>query len=152
MFRKTEFLAYINSAMSSENINALYESNNITFEKCNLYNDFIQSLIMLIFDTYMGDKITNSDNQLTHFNWCWEKNKNNFLLEGIVIDNPKLYIYFYEFIDEVFYLSKNKTPEYNNYILKIWLDIFDYGKLKTNSDIDVLIEIYKIFDKSLKVI
>ena len=37
-------------------------------------------------------------------------------------------------------------------ISKLWIDIFDYHRIKTNSDIDALIEIYQIFEKSLKII
>ena len=38
----------------------------------------------------------------------------------------------------------------NKNILKIWYNIFDYERPKTNADIDTLIEIYNIFQVSLK--
>jgi hypothetical protein len=35
-------------------------------------------------------------------------------------------------------------------VLVLWDNIFDYNRIKTNADMDTLIEIYRIFDKSLK--
>ena len=61
--------------------------------------------------------------------------------------------YFSEFMFEVFYfnLEKNKLDYTDKTILKLWLDIFDYTKLKTNADIDTFIEIYKLMEMSLKI-
>jgi hypothetical protein len=44
------FLAYINNPMSKESILVIYDANNVIFEKCELYSDFVQSLLRLIFD------------------------------------------------------------------------------------------------------
>jgi hypothetical protein len=151
-YDRISFLAYINNPMSRESIEILYEANNIKFEKCDLYGDFVQSLLMLVFNTYMGDEHTNLDNQFKHFEWCWDKNIRNFEEEGIFFNNMKLYNYFLEFVFEVFYSNPDKENYENNEkgILRIWNDIFNYSSVKTNSDIDTLIEIYQIFDLSLK--
>lgn len=151
-FDKTSFLAYINTPISRESVELLYQSNNIVYEKCELYGDFVQSLLMLIFNTYMGDKHTDLDNQFKHFEWCWNKNIANFKEEGIIFNNPKLYNYFLEFVFEVFYSNpdKDKYSDNEDGILSVWYDIFNYNSVKTNSDIDTLIEIYKIFDESLQ--
>ncbi len=151
-YDKISFLAYINNPMSRESIEILYEANNIKFEKCDLYGDFVQSLLMLVFNTYMGDEHTNLDNQFKHFEWCWDKNIKNFEEEGIFFNNLKLYNYFLEFVFEVFYSNPDKENYENNEkgILRIWNDIFNYSSVKTNSDIDTLIEIYQIFELSLK--
>jgi hypothetical protein len=144
------FFDYINNPLSQESIRFLYKSNNIKFEKCELYGDFVQSLMRLIFDTYMGDDITNLDQQIMHFKWCWSKNISNFKEEGIIFKSNDLYSYFLEFMLEVFYTSPNKSFNDNKGILKLWYYIFDYSKGKSNSDMDTLIEIYQIFDESLK--
>lgn len=151
-FDRTSFLAYINTPISRESVELLYQSNNIVYEKCELYGDFVQSLLMLIFNTYMGDELTNLDEQFKHFQWCWDKNIDNFKQEGIVFNNPKLYNYFLEFVFEVFYSNcdKDKYNDNEDGILSVWYDIFNYNSVKTNSDIDTLIEIYKIFDDSLQ--
>jgi hypothetical protein len=152
-YDRTSFLAYINNPMSKESVSVLFAANNIKFEKCELYSDFVQSLLMRIFDTYLGDEVTDYDAQFNHFKWCWGKTVDDFAMEGINIENPKLYNYFLEFTLEVFYSYKEKKPfDYTDKgILRIWSDIFDFTKTKTNSDVDTLIEIYTIFEKSLKI-
>jgi hypothetical protein len=151
---RQNFLAYINNPMSKESILVLYSAHNIKYEKCELYSDFVQSLMRLTFDTYMGDDVTSIDEQIRHFKWCWDKNVTNFLREGMLFTSVKLYNYFLEFMLEVFYSSQDKKPFdfKDKSILKIWYYIFDYNRIKTESDMDTLIEIYQIFDNSLKII
>lgn len=154
MNNKQGFLDYINNPISKESIAVLYGSNNIKFEKCELYSDFVQSLLRLAFTTYMGDDVTTINQQIEHFNWCWNKNKENFLDEGLLFDNHKLYSYFLEFMLEVYYtaIDKSETISMDKNILKIWYNIFDYNRSKSNSDMDNLIEVYLLFESSLKLI
>ena len=149
-----ELLNYINTPMGKENIVLLYNANNIKYEKCELFNDYVQSLIILIFDTYMGDEFTDADDQRNHFKWCWNKNSDNFKKEGLKIGDARTYNYFMEFMFEVYYpvqkKAENTTLTFN--ILKLWSYIFDYNNIKTKSDIDTLIEIYKLFESSLVIL
>ena len=151
-FDRLSFLAYITNPLSREGLELLYSSNNIKYEKCLLYGDFVISLLMLAFDTYMGDEVTNQDEQIQHFQWCWNKNIENFKSENIYFENPNLYEYFLQFMLEVFYSIKDKKDYENisNGLIVLWKDIFNYTKEKTNSDVDTLVEIYNIFEKSLK--
>lgn len=145
------FLAYINNPMSKESIMVIYDANNVKFEKCELYSDFVQSLLRLVFDTYLGDEVSSVEQQITHFEWCWSKNRSNFNEESISFQGNKLYEYFLEYMLEVFYSSDKELLDYTDKTsLKLWNDMFDYNNLKTNSDIDTFLEIYKIFDKSLQ--
>jgi hypothetical protein len=99
----------------------------------------------------MGDDVTNQNEQLNHFNWCWNKTLENFKGEGFLFHNKNLYNYFLEFCFEVFYSNKDKgKPEFENGVLNIWNDIFNYNKIKTNSDVDALVEIYSLMDNTLK--
>lgn len=150
--KKLNFLSYINNPMSKESIAVLYSANNIKFERCELYSDFVQSLMLLIFDTYLGDDITNNEQQINHFKWCWDKNVDNFNKEGIVINSKKLYDYFLEFMLEVYYslTKKRESSHTHKNIINLWLFIFNYNNSKSNSDMDTLIEVYQLFDKSLK--
>jgi hypothetical protein len=145
-----ELLNYINKPMSRENITILYMNNDIKYEKCELFNDFIQSLLILIFDTYMGDDITSPSEQKNHFKWCWNKNVENFKKEGIIIGDYKSYVYFFEFMFDVYYpiTKKEEYPSRKN-LLKLWAFIFDYNNIKSKSDIDTLIEVYKILNNSI---
>lgn len=150
--KKNNFLDYINNPISKESIAILYNANNIKFEKCELYSDFVQSLLLLVFDTYLGDDVTSVDQQIKHFKWCWDKNISNFTEEGLVFENKVLFEYYLEFMLEVFYSSidKKKYDQIEKNVLNLWNNIFDYNRIKTNSDIDTLVEIYRIFEKSLK--
>lgn len=150
-FDKTSLLAYLHNQISKESIAVIYASNNINYDKCELYNDFIQSLLSLAFDTYLGDEFMTVEDQIKHFRWCWNKVVDNFKEEGIYIKNPKLYNYFLEFMLEVFYMFDGKQQqEYSDSgILKIWENVLSYDKPKTQADIDTMIEVYNIFEKSL---
>ena len=152
-FNKSSFLGYINNPITKEDMMLFYKENNIKYEKCELYSDFALSLIMTIFDTYMGDDVTSLDDQFKHFEWAWQKTILNFVEEGLDFEGNLLYEYFLEFMLEVYYPIINKDEiTIDKKISKLWLDIFDYHRIKTNSDIDALIEIYAIFEKSLKII
>ena len=140
-----------NRLMTKESIGIVYEANNIKFERCELYNDFVQSLLRLIFDTYMGDEVTDSKNRVKHFKWCWDKNVENFKTEGISFNDDKLYEYFLAYVNEVYYNSEKKIDEsIDKEHLNMWHDLFNYNKEKTNHELDTLVEIYKIFEKSHK--
>lgn len=150
-YDKSRFLTYIHQPMSWEAIQMIYTKNNIIFQKCELFNDFVKSLLLTVFDTYMGDDVTNPKEQLNHFNWCWNRTIENFNDEGVLFQNKSLYSYFLEFAFEVFYSNKDKgKPEFETGVLNIWNDIFNYNKIKTNSDVDALVEIYSLMDNTLK--
>lgn len=152
--KNSNFLAYINAPMSKEAINILYVAHGIQFEKCELFSDFAQSLLRTIFDTYLGDEATSPEQQIKHFNWCWYRNLDNFASEGLSFSSDRLHSYFLMFMMENYYTSPDKdAPEFDyKNILKLWYYIFDFNRIKTNSDVDTLIEIYKIFDSALKII
>ena len=148
-----EFLNYIKNPLSETSIAILYDANSVRFDKCQLYSDFVCSLLMLVFDTYLGDVITTEKQQIEHFNWCWNKNISNFKDEGIEFKSiNELLSYFKEFMVEVFYAIEDKDdkPYINENLISLWEYIFDYKKPKSRSDIDSFIEIYNIFEKSLK--
>lgn len=148
-----DFLSYIKTPLSENSISVLYSANNIKYEKCQLFSDYIQSLLVLVFDTYMGDELTDEGERVNHFKWCWDKNNDNFKLEGINFSkNDEAYDYFLEFMSEVFYSvkGKNNKPHIQLTIRTLWLSLFSYTKIKTRSDVDNFIEIYAILDKSLK--
>ena len=151
--KKRDLLSYIKTPLSENSITVLYSAHNIRYERCQLYNDFIQSLLLIIFDTYMGDDIMSDEEKVKHFNWCWNKNISNFKKEGIIFNNTDIgFNYFLEFMLEVFYSinDKESKPHISVTIRTLWLSLFSYNRIKTRSDIDNFIEIYGILDKSLK--
>lgn len=150
--KSMELLNYINAPMSKENIELIYSANNIRYEKCELYCDFILSLILLIFETYMGDEITNETEKRNHFRWCWHRNIENFEKEGISFKSAKLHDYFLNFMLEVYYpmTKKKENQKAHKNIIKLWLFVLDFNVVKSKSDMDYMIEVYKLFDYSLK--
>ena len=150
---KINFVNYMTKPLSDDSINILYSTNNVKYDRVNLYLDFVISLLHIVFDTYMGDDITNNEQRINHFNWCWDRNINNFKKESIFFENQdELKLYYKEFMLEIFYNLEDKegNPHIQNNIINLWLHIFNYKGIKSNSDIDTFIEIYNIFDKSLK--
>jgi hypothetical protein len=147
-------LSYIKTPLSEDSINILYASNNIDYDKCVLFSDYVQSLFALIFDTYMGDDVTtNTKDKIRHFDWCWFKNIENFKSEGIYFqDTDDTFNYFIEFMMEVFYSIDDKEDKNHlpMTIRTLWLGVFSFNKVKTRSDVENFIEVYKILDKSLK--
>jgi hypothetical protein len=152
-YNKDSFLGYIKNTMSTDDMMLIYKDNNIKQERCELYGDFALSLVITILDTYMGDDVTNLDDQFKHFEWSWKRTIANFIEEGLDFESDLLYNYFLEFMVEVYYeLPDKDNIQIDGKICKLWADIFDFHKNKTNSDLDALIEIYEIFTKSLKIL
>lgn len=149
--KPSEFLNYLSKPLAKGNINSLYTNNNIIFERVQIYQDFTLSLIDLICQTYMGDDITDNTQKIKHFNWCWNQTIKSFKEENIDFSrNQELYEYFFNFIIETFYLAERKSDKLHLNLLKLWSHIFGFTQSKTHSDIDSLIEVYQLFDKSIK--
>jgi hypothetical protein len=147
-----KFMNYISTPLTDDSITILYTTNNVKFDRVTLYLDFILSFLYITFDTYLGDDVMSDSDQLNHFNWCWETNIENFKKENIYfIDNKELRNYFKEFMFEIYYkLEGKENSNVNENIITLWKHIFNYKGVKSRADIDSFIDIYNIFDKSLK--
>jgi hypothetical protein len=147
-----EFLSYIKQPLSKTSLSVLYSANNVKFERVQLFSDFIQSLIVKVLDTYMGDDLTKPEQRVEHFRWCWNKNIEDFKEEGIEFtETGEIYDYFSEFMFDIFYSTKDKSDiEANRREMnKIWKYIFNYSTNKTRSDVELFLEVYKMFEKTL---
>ena len=145
-----EFMDYITNPLTYEQMHLLYRANNIKYERCNLYFDFIMSLNVAISETYLGSEYIDSEKKvIRHFKWCIDKVIRDFKSEKIIFENTKrIEEYFYFFYYELFYTSKDVKNSLSK--LNLLCDLsFNYHRLKTRSDVDVLIELYKLLDKSL---
>jgi hypothetical protein len=146
----TEFIKYITTPLISEEMHLLYKANNIKYDKCELYYDFILTLNKLVSETFLGDDVINSEENIkNHFNWCIEKIFDNFKKENIIFDEiDELKNYFYNFYIELFYNINNKKEALEK-LNKLPILSFNYSRVKTRSDMDVLLELYRLFEKSL---
>ncbi len=143
-----EFIQYITTPLSYEEMQLLYKANNINYDKCNLYYDFILSLNCKVVNTFLGEDVINSEEDIkNHFVWCMETVISNFKEENINFKKvDELKEYFFNFYVELFYNQPNKDLEKLNKIANL---SFTYKRIKTRSDMDVLLELYRIFEKSL---
>jgi hypothetical protein len=151
------FFSYISKPVSDEELQFWVDSNDICYQKLELFEDFTKSLVLLIYKTYLGDtegqetniSITEEDN-LKHFEWCWNKNIENFNKEGVYFgENGDHKEFVQSFFEETFYNQKIKEVKMS--LNKFFDEVFNLDKLPTKSDLDLLTSIYKTLDKSLKV-
>ena len=59
-----EFIEYISKPLTSEEMILLYKANNINYDRCNLYYDFIVTLNKKIINTFLGDDVINSQKDI----------------------------------------------------------------------------------------
>lgn len=147
-----EILNYMITPLSQNSLNVLYSAHNIKLERCQLFSDFTQSLICKIMNTYMGDGYTTPEQRIEHFEWCWNANVGDFADEGINLkESPELYFYFQEWMLESFYTSNEKgdMEDTKRILIKLWKYILSYTTNKTRSDVDMFIDVYQLFEKTL---
>jgi hypothetical protein len=144
----SEFMNYITNPLTSDQMNLLYKANDIKFDRCNLYYDFIKSLNKVIVDTYLGSEYISTEREVKeHYLWCFNKVVSNFKEEQILFDDvDKLKEYFFYFYDELFHKDSDKLLNKLDNLAEF---SFDFHRIKSRSDIDIMIELYKLFEKSI---
>jgi len=144
-----KFIEYFSKQLSLEQMDYLNQINHVVPEKVELYRDFVISLGYLIHDTYLGDDIiVDEEHVLIHFNWCWKVNIDNFNQEQINFKkNGEHYYYYLNYFTEIYYKNPNKNKELFNKFIDFWGNVFSITKLKTKSEYDIFIEVYKTQDK-----
>lgn len=148
------FFKWMSSPVSKEEVLIWFNIHNLNYEKIELYGDLVKSLYQVIIDTYLGDddletRITlGEDDKTAHFEWCWNKVINDFKKEKIFLKNEGQHKdYFKSFFLESFYDSSQKNlkvaiPEFID-------DVFNLEKPFTKSDLDILTELYNMFEKNM---
>lgn len=150
------FLNYLTKQISKEDFDLWLNVNNIIVEKIELYYDFCISLLIRIETTYLGDtddfetRIEMSKEDIkNHFRWCWEKTIEQFKKEQINFNlDGEHYEYFEDFYNELFY--KQENDKIKKSIRNFFRDVFDIQKTFTQSDLDIVLTIYKTLDKNTK--
>ena len=147
------FFNWMTKPLPKDEIIIWFNIHNMTYEKIELYGDFFKSLNHVIMDTYLGDNtsetkifLSNEDN-LSHFEWCWNKIIENFKRENIIIKSDGDHKeYFQSFFVDTFYNQtennlKKSIPKFLN-------EIFEVGMTYSKSDLDLLTELYKLIEKN----
>lgn len=149
------FFNYISKPITEEEYELWFLSNNIITERLQVFQDFVISLVLMISDTYLGDKsdsretdITLSyDDNLNHFNWCWEKIIKNSSKENVLIEiNGEHKDFIQDFLFEIFY--NQKSTMVRDSVVKFFTDVFYLEGTTTKSDLDLITTIYKTFNKN----
>lgn len=150
MKNSENFIEFILPDNYKHQLDIWQKANNISREKTELFHDFIISLYELISETYMGsDVMGDEDDQKKHFNWCWDKLINNFNQEKIFFkERGNHYEYFLNLFLEAFYYVKLNNEE--DKIRKYFVILFDFSYIKTRSELDMMMEIYKLLEQNLK--
>lgn len=148
-----DFINWISKPVPEEELKIWFSVNNIVYERSELYKDFCVALMTLINDTYFGDKddkfeseveMSDEDN-MKHFDWCWNKTIENFEKENITFLKEGTHkIYFKSFIADVYYNQTNQTVRKS--VTHFLNDIFSREIGFSKSDLDLFTEIYKLMD------
>lgn len=150
MENKQEFVEFVSPENYKKQIEVWYRAYNISREKTELFHDFLISMHDLVDSTFLGGDVTEAEqDQKNHFNWCWDKTISNFEKEKIYFKSRGNYHeYFWNFFLEAYYLPKleNKPVRIRDYFLKL----FDFNFIKTRSELDMVMEIYKLLEQNLK--
>ena len=126
-----------------------YETNNIVYEKNQLYYDFFIMLFNIIENTYLGiDIINNEVVTHEHFKWCFNKTVDNFDEKNIKFKKEgPLYDYLWFFFHSSYY--KHHDEKIINNIYVFFENLFNYERTKTNAELDTYIFLYRLFEFNL---
>ena len=124
-------------------------------DRVELYEDFSLNLLNYIYKYYLDKASLYSDVNIEHhFNFCYNKVCEEFKQEGIDFSNNKeLKKYFYNYYHDYFYNGDRfDTKEEINLkdYTSIWKNIFNIDGIKQKNAISLLVDIYLIFEESIK--
>ena len=143
-------LEYISSENYRNQIDIWCRAYNISREKSELFHDFLVSLYDLIEDTFLGtDVLSLEEDQFGHFSWCWDRTIENFEKEKIYFKEKGLHFeYLWNLYIEAYYNTKmnNNTSRINEF----FNTLFSFKNLKTRTEFDMFVEVYRILKQSLK--
>jgi hypothetical protein len=151
------FFNYIAKPVDFDDVEIWFRANNITYEKLELFSDFSLSLYYLMFTTYLGMDTNSNETKIVltddddekHFEWCWNKVLSNFKKESIEFTpNGEHYDYYLSFFKDTFY--NKKENKLRDSIGEFFKDLFDIEKPFTKSDLDMILSMYKLLEKSIK--
>jgi hypothetical protein len=145
----SKFIDYFSRPLTPDQISYLNNLNAVTIEKVELYRDFTISLAYIICSTYLGDDVIFNEDQINvHFNWCWNKVITDFEKEKILFkERGEHYYYHFNYFMDVFYNAEVKDDKLFDKIYNFWSDIISIDKIKTRSEYDIFIELYKVQNK-----
>lgn len=148
------FFNWMVKPVPDDEVTIWFNINNMHYEKMDLFGDILKSLFYIIDDTYLGNNtITDMKIDLSyedkqkHFDWSWDEMINDFKKENIIINSKGGHKdYVKTFFLETFYSTDVSFKENVPLLL---LNMFDHEVPFSKSDLEILTEIYKLFDKNI---
>lgn len=123
----------------------------IVKDRVEIYKDFALNLLYYIHNYYLDRESLGTDKDIyNHYSWCFKKVCEEFKLENLDFEkNEELKDYFYKYYYHQFYTANNNQDTSLNHFVKFWNNIFEIDKQRNKNIINILIEIYNIYDKSV---
>ena len=123
----------------------------IVKDRVEIYKDFAMNLLYYIINYYIDKESLNTDEDIhNHYLWCFNKVCEEFKQENIDFSqNNELKEYFYAYYYHQFYKINNNQDSSIGYYERFWKNIFEINNQKNKNIINILIEIYNIYDKSI---
>lgn len=156
-YNMDQFFKWLSKPMKPEDIHTWYLANNIIPELSELFKDYCFSLYYIMTETYLGDSHSgfnetkigmSSQDKLNHFEWCWNKNIENFNKENITFNFRKDdYDYFKMFFFEVFYEQENDLIKKE--LVTFLKQLFNRKRPISKSDLEMYTDVYKTLERSL---
>lgn len=149
------FFNWMSKPIPKEEVIIWFNVHNMNYEKMELFGDIFKSLHHLVLDTYMGEDTTETKINMTaedkelHFEWCWKKTLDVFILEKVeILPDGEHKDYFKGFYMDTFYNPPEKSIKIQ--IPDFLQDVFNVDKTFTKSDLDILTELYKLLEKNIE--
>lgn len=123
----------------------------IVKDRVEIYKNFTMNLLYYIVDYYIDRETLNNDEDIyNHYSWCFKKVCDEFKLENLdFTKNKELKNYFYKYYYDQLYTANNNQDTTLSFYEKFWNNIFEIDKQKNKNIINILIEIYNVYDKSV---
>lgn len=123
----------------------------IVKDRVEIYRDFSINLLYYIHKYYLDKETLSNDEDIwNHFKWCFKKVCDEFLEEGLDFTNNKeLKDYYFAYYYHQLYRANATQDTTLPHFEKFWKNVFEVDKQKNKNIINILIEIYNIYDKSI---
>lgn len=150
------FFKWLSVPIDRGELEIYFNMNNIIREKVDLFCDIVNTLNIIVEETYLGGDIHNEVNvsysyedKSKHFDWCWAKTIDSFKKENIILnENGGHKDYLKKFYIEIFYDKNNNIENVN--ISKFISELFNIDADFSKADLEILTELYKVLDKNVK--
>lgn len=123
-------------------------------DRVETYKDFTFNLFYTIQKYYVDrDSLSEDDDIYNHYLWCYNKVNDEFKKEELDFgNNEELKEYFYKYYYLNFYMLDKENNIHDGsieYFEEFWNEIFKINNQKNRNILNVLVELYLIFNKSM---